>query len=184
MAKKYNNVFSLLVNSRSDIAGHIAYSLYKEDKVSYVSRFKETNKREPTDDELSIFHDVSSQPESIQKYRFIASNILSSFLDYSLEESANKIEQDCYQRHADILRGVIEPLRPPKKWSLFWHGVFQSIAGAFIFALLLAAFMFIVTYKGADIPFVEKITTNTTETATAIPPSSVHAVHVTPTTGQ
>lgn len=179
MTKKYNNIFSLLVNSRADIAGHIAYSLYKEDKVSYVSRFKETNKREPTDDELSIFHDVSSQPESIQKYRYIASNILSSFLDYSLEESANKIEQDCDQRHADILRGVIEPLRPPKRRILFWHGVFQSIAGAFIFALLVAAFMFIVTYKGADVPFVEKFTTPTTEEIAAVAsPGSVHFASV------
>ncbi len=163
MAKKYNNIFSLLVKNKSDIAGHIAYSLYKEDKLNYLTRFKETNKREPTDDELGVFHDVSSQPESVQKYRFIASNILSSFLDYSLNETAQKIEHDCYQRHAEILSRVIEPLRPPKKRVLFWHGVLQSIAGAFIFALLAAAFIFIATYKGTDVPFADKIVAPYTE---------------------
>lgn len=149
MSRKYSFIFSRIVKDDSDIVGHIAYALYKSDKVNYIENFKESNKREPTDEDLDAFHSVSSQYESIRKYRFIASHILKDFLDDTLEESIDNIEEECNERHADILRDVINPLLPKKKWTLFWHGVLQSVAGAFIFALIVAAFVFIKNYKGA-----------------------------------
>ena len=154
MERKYSNIFSLLVRNQSDIVGHIAYALYKSEKANYIEHFCAINNRKPTDDELSIFHDISSQPDSVNEYRFVASNILSRFIDNSLQESIQGIERSCYARHADILKDVIKPLRPPKKRISFLHGVAQSIAGAFIFALIVAAFMFIISYKGAEVPFV------------------------------
>lgn len=149
MSRRYSYIFSKLVGDDSDIVGHIAYALYKTDKVSYIERFKESNKRDPTDEDLDAFHSVSSQEESVQKYRFVAAHILRDFLDNSLKESIENIERDCNSRHAEILRDVIRPLLPKKKSTLFWHGVLQSVAGAFIFALIVAAFVFIKSYKGA-----------------------------------
>ena len=149
MSRKYSYIFSRLVKDDSDIVGHIAYALYKSDKVNYIENFKESNKREPTDEDLDAFHSVSSQYESIRKYRFIASHILKDFLDDTLEESIENIEEECNERHAEILKEVIKPLLPKKKWTIFWHGVLQSVAGAFIFALIVAAFVFIKSYKGA-----------------------------------
>ena len=157
MARKYSEIFSQIVKDQSDIVGHIAYGLYKDEKSKYIEHFKETNGRDPSDAELDLFHDISCQVDKVIKYRFIASNILRGFIDESLRETINQAEQDCVERHADILRDVISPLQPPSKKTAFLHGVVQSIAGAFVFALLVAAFMFIVTYKSADVPFVDKI---------------------------
>lgn len=149
MSRKYSFIFSRIVKDESDIVGHIAYALYKSDKVNYIENFKESNKREPADEDLDAFHSVSSQYETIRKYRFIASHILKDFLDDTLEESIDNIEQESNERHAEILKDVIKPLLPKKKWTLFWHGVLQSVAGAFIFALIVAAFVFIKNYRGA-----------------------------------
>lgn len=149
MSRKYSYIFSKLVENDADIVGHIAYALYKSDKVNYIENFKESNKREPTDEDLDAFHSVSSQIESVKKYRFIAAHILRDFMDNSLEESIENIEQECNSRHAEIIRDVIKPLLPKKKSTVFWHGVLQSVAGAFIFALIVAAFVFIKSYKGA-----------------------------------
>lgn len=149
MERKYSNIFSLLVRNQSDIVGHIAYALYKYEKSNYIEHFKSGNNRNPTDDELHTFHDISSQPDSVHKYRFVASNILSRFIDNSLQDSIHGIEQSCYARHSAILRDVITPLLPKKKSTIFWHGVLQSVAGAFIFALIVAAFVFIKNYEGA-----------------------------------
>jgi len=148
MSRKYSYIFSRLVENDSDIVGHIAYALYKSDKVNYIEHFKESHKQEPTEEDLDAFHDVSSQPDSVKKYRFVAAHILSGFLDSSLEESLENIEKDCNERHAEIIKEVMEPLLPKKKSTLFWHGVLQSVAGAFIFALIVAAFVFIKTYNG------------------------------------
>lgn len=48
---------------------------------------------------------------------------------------------------SDILKEIIKPLLPKKKSTIFWHGVLQSVAGAFIFALIVATFVFIKSYK-------------------------------------
>lgn len=149
MSRKYSFIFSRMVENDADIVGHIAYALYKSDKINYIEHFKESQKKDPTEDDLNAFHDVSSQSESVKKYRFVAAHILRDFLDNSLEESLEEIERDCNDRHADILKEVIQPLLPKKKSTIFWHGVFQSVAGAFLFALIVAAFVFIKSYKGA-----------------------------------
>lgn len=149
MSRKYSYIFSRMVENDADIVGHIAYALYKSDKINYIEHFKEAQKKEPTEEDLDVFHDVSSQPDSVKKYRFVAAHILRDFLDNSLEESIENMERDCNDRHADILKDVIKTLLPKKKSTLFWHGVLQSVAGAFIFALIVAAFVFIKSYKGA-----------------------------------
>ncbi len=149
MSRKYSFIFSRLVENDADIVGHIAYALYKSDKINYIEHFKETRKSDPTEEDLAAFHDVSSQSESVKKYRFVAAHILRDFLDNSLEESIEKMERDCNERHADVLKDVIQPLLPKNKSTIFWHGVFQSVAGAFIFALIVAAFVFIKSYEGA-----------------------------------
>ena len=157
MARKYSEIFSLIVRDQSDLIGHIAYGLYKDEKAKYIGHFKETNGREPSDAELDLFHDISCQKDKIIKYRFIASNILRSFIDESLIETIEQAEQDCVERHADVLREVIKPLQPATKKEVFLHGVLQSIAGAFAFSLIVAAFMFIKEYKGADSPITTSV---------------------------
>lgn len=41
MARNYNYIYSQLVEDRKDIVGHIAYALYKEDKIAFIGRYKE-----------------------------------------------------------------------------------------------------------------------------------------------
>ena len=53
MPRKYNYIYKQLVEDRGDIIGHIAYALYKEDKIEYINKFKEEhNNNEPTEDDL------------------------------------------------------------------------------------------------------------------------------------
>ena len=53
MPRKYNYIYKLLVEDRGDIIGHIAYALYKEDKIEYINKFKEEhNNNEPTEDDF------------------------------------------------------------------------------------------------------------------------------------
>ena len=62
-----------------------------------------------------------------------------------------QIEEDVIKRHKQSLSEIIEPIKPKSRWAVFWHGVAQSIAGAFFFALMVAAFAFIKTYSASDI---------------------------------
>lgn len=45
MSRQYNFIYSKLVESETDIIGHIAYSLYKTDKIDFINKFKSNNKK-------------------------------------------------------------------------------------------------------------------------------------------
>ena len=112
MSRKYSFIFSSLVENESDIVGHIAYALYKSDKVKYIQSFKDNNGTDPTEEDLCAFHSVSSQEDSIKKYRIVASLILKDFLDETLDESIREIEDECNNRHLELIKDVMTPLLP------------------------------------------------------------------------
>ncbi len=147
MPRIYNFIYSKLVEGNNDVVGHIAYSLYKSDKIKFIDGFKKENNREPDETELKTFHSISNQQDSIDRYRLAAANILRDFMNNTLQESIQNIERECYENHAQILSKIVEPLRPAKRSTIFWHGVLQGVVGAFIFALIVAAFAFIKTYN-------------------------------------
>jgi len=148
MPRKYSYIYTKLVRNDADIVGHIAYAIYKSEKIKYIEQLKVGTDEEIEEDDLKPFHDICSSDDNITKYRFMASRILRSFLDNTLSESIQNMERECIENHSQLLSDIIEPLKPKSKWYIFWHGVLQSVAGAFIFALLVAAFFFIKTYQG------------------------------------
>lgn len=110
MARDYNYIYSKLVEDENDIVGHIAYSLYKSEKVSYISKFKEEHKREPNEDELKPFHDVTCMPSQLDGYRLKATTLLQLFLGYTAEERIKELEDGIKNDHVEILRGVVKEI--------------------------------------------------------------------------
>lgn len=144
MPRKYNYIYSRLVEGKGDIIGHIAYALYKDDKIAYISRFKEEhNGEEPDEEDLKPFNDISSTESSIDRYKYIASRILQSFLDNTLEETKSQIEEELNRNHLELIRDAIKPITPPSKLKGCFYSVIQSILGAFSFSLLMCALVFL-----------------------------------------
>lgn len=143
MSRNYNYIYSKLVESEYDILGHIAYAVYKQQKISHIEEFKKDNNRQPTDQELIQFNKFSSSHVSIEGYRIKAERILQSFTDNVLEDTIIEVEIECKKSQAEILKEIIKPISPPTKSRLFWNGVLQSIVGAFMFSILIAAFVII-----------------------------------------
>lgn len=144
MPRKYSTIYNLLVEDRADIIGHIAYALYKEDKVGFISKYKEEHDgNEPSEEELERFNSISSCQGSIDKYKFVASCILQNFLDNTLEESKRDVEDSIYKNHLYLIKEAIKPISPKSMWINYLHGVLQSVIGAVIFMLLMCALVFI-----------------------------------------
>ena len=66
-------------------------------------------------------------------------SILQAFLNDTLSSTTEQIEDDCRKRHKDMLSEAVQEMKPKG----FWHGVLQSVVGAFIFMVLLCALMFV-----------------------------------------
>lgn len=145
MARKYSHLYELLVEDRADIIGHIAYALYKEDKIESISKYKaEHDGDDPSEESLEKFNEVCVCQGNIDKYKFVASCILQRFLDNSLEESKRDVEDSINRNHIELIKKAIEPIKPKSLWNNYLHGVMQSIIGALIFMLLMCAIVFIV----------------------------------------
>lgn len=143
MPRSYNDIYSKLVENEFDILGHIAYAIYKQQKIAHIREFKADEDRQPTDSELIPFNKFSSSQASIDGYRIKAERILQSFTDNVLEDTIIEVENDCKKNQSEILKEIITPIAPPSKGKLFWNGVFQSIVGAFMFSLIIAGFVII-----------------------------------------
>lgn len=151
MARNYNFIYEKLVTNEQDVVGHVAYALYKSSKIEYIEKYKqEHNGQTPSESDLKPFHDISCTQSSIDRYRTKALEITGNFLDITLSESIKQIEHDLMTDQEQRLKGIIEPMKPASKWRRFWSGVFQSVLGAFFFAIIVAAFVFITTNNKED----------------------------------
>ncbi len=143
MPRNYNFIYSKLVENEYDVLGHIAYSIYKKQKISHIESLNKSEGREPADEELIPFNKISCSEESIEGYKIKAERVLQTFSDNVLEETINVIEENIRKEHADMLREVVEPLTPISKTRSFWNGVLQSVLGAFMFSCLVSLILVI-----------------------------------------
>lgn len=151
MPRTYNYIYKQLVSDEKDVVGHVAYALYKSSKIEYIEKFKQEHcGNQPSEADLKPFHDMSCTPSSIDRYKTKAIEITRNFLDTTLAETVKQIEQDYAANQDRHLESIIEPLKPMEKKKQFWWGVLQSVLGAFFFAIIVAAFIFITSYNKSD----------------------------------
>jgi hypothetical protein len=102
--------------------GHIAYSLYKMQKIEFIKDKEIENKgMPPTDQQLRDFQEIAGSESQLDLYRTKAVNVAQLFIDTILRE-------DLEQQKEDFL----------KKYSVpgFWLGVWQGVIASFIFVAL------------------------------------------------
>lgn len=145
MQRNYNNVYSKLVSSNDDLVGQVAYSLYKREKIEYISQ-KIENGTPLTDAELVPFNEISSTESSLESYRLKSEILLQGFIDNVLEEARKDIEQQAVEQQSQILKEVIKPLQ--RHW---WQDVLLGVLSSFLVILLLALLAIIIKYKDTEI---------------------------------
>lgn len=150
MGRQYNYIYSNIVEGEGDITGHIAYSLYKQDKIRFIENFKiKNNVEELSEEDLQPFHSITSSQSNIDRYKMQSVAILQNFLNDILSSATEQIERDCTQRHKEMLAEVVKDMKPKG----FWYGIFQSVIGAFVFMLLLCLLMFFLNFSETQYTF-------------------------------
>jgi hypothetical protein len=71
-----NPIFELLVKNEQDVAGLLAYALYKQNKRDWLIAFQATSGRQPTDAEVSAFILGERIPRRTTTYRKLAEDML------------------------------------------------------------------------------------------------------------
>ena len=169
MAKHYNFIYSQLVENENDFVGHIAYSLYKTDKIGFITDYKDThNGKDPEEETFENFHRTACVKTNLERYKLHALVLLQSFLDDSLSTAKKQIEDECVKKHKEILSEVVSTMKPHS----FWHGVLQSLVGALAFMILCAALLFCLTFSEKQYTFT--IGGNGSVNVEAAKPTSTH----------
>lgn len=129
----------MLVESDSDMIGHIAYSIYKAEKISWIDGYKKAHDgKEPTEAEFKKYHESCCSELRISNYRTMAGGILQVFMGGSTDEMAEQVAKDVSEKVTKHINDNIAT-RIPKRESMFcryFHGSMQSVIGAVLLALL------------------------------------------------
>lgn len=150
MERNYNYIYEKLVESENDLIGHIAYSIYKSNKIEFIEKFKKGHDGvAPTEEDLRPFHDMSCTDSTISLYLMKAESLLQDFMGELWEDFHEEIENDCIKNQNQHLEKIIEPIKP-NKWKQFWQSLWASLLGAFLFALLVATIAFIKSNNRSD----------------------------------
>ena len=72
-----NGIFRNLVSDDADIAGLVAYSIYKQNKLDWLAAFEAAKGRAPDDTELASYIIGEGTPRRIATYRHLAEATLS-----------------------------------------------------------------------------------------------------------
>lgn len=147
MARQYNFIYSKLVRDEDDFVGHIAYALYKAEKVAYIEKFKsEHGGQEPTEEDLKPFNDMTSTELRLSMYEQHAQRKFRDWLNDTLGEVGRGIEQDCNANHLELITQALQPMKAEPTWKQYLHGILQSVLGAFIFMLLMCFILFLLKF--------------------------------------
>lgn len=153
---EYNFIYKKLVQGPNDVVGALAYALYKEEKIAYISSFKEEHNRDPNEQELQAFHRVSNGQPRIEAYKIQAEGLLQKFLDdvlaSELVERANQLNEEIIQQKIDHYGDRQKnfhsiQIRAIQRKNGFWKGVGQNIVAAaattlLTFGVVLVAWMY------------------------------------------
>lgn len=146
MARKYNFIYCELVQSESDMIGHIAYSIYKAEKISWIERHKSENEgKEPTESEFEEYNKSCCSTVRIANYRSMASSILQDFMGSSADMMAGQVAKEVSENVTKHINENIAPQMPKKtsKWAFYGHGIAQSAIGTIALSLVIGIVLFV-----------------------------------------
>lgn len=143
MAKKYCDIYSKMVQGDGDMVGHIAYSLYKAEKVRFIREYKEENNVDVVPDEVVQGFAVGRESQtSIDHYRGMAESILQVFMGGSFDDMSEQVISEVTDRLTKHIDANVTPGLPKKEsWFVkFGNGCLQSIGGAIALSVIVWLF--------------------------------------------
>lgn len=144
----FNFIYKKLVQGPDDVVGALAYGLYKEEKIAFLTSFREEHGRDATEEELKTFHRVANVPLRIDAYKSQAESLLQEFLDdvlgAALVDQQQSIERNALvgvmKAHNDHMLSAVQG-----KFNML-KGIAQNIVAGIVttgitFGFVLAAWM-------------------------------------------
>ena len=138
MAGKYNFIYDKLVTAEDDVVGLIAYGIYKKHKIEFITKIKEEQQREPTEEECRSFFAASTTSSQLDNYRNQAETMLS-------ETVGNIANEELAHHEAEMLRNYKKEISSciPSNWKTFGVSILAGVISTVLFSVIAGMFYFI-----------------------------------------
>ena len=124
--KTLSYIYNKLVENEDDILGHIAYSVYKRQKIAEIERIRREKGIEYVSaSDIEPFIKLAQTDEQIEFYLNKADVLSKTFL-------SNSVALELENKKRDLEREFIET----HKSHGYWYAVGQSIVGSFCFLVI------------------------------------------------
>lgn len=137
MVGKYNFIYEKLVVAEDDLVGLIAYGIYKKHKIEFITKIKEEQQRDPTDEECHAFFIASTTETQLDNYRSQAETMLSEMVGNIAREEIADSEKEMLQNYKKEISSCV-----PSNKESFWISMGAGLVSAFVFSLIAALFYF------------------------------------------
>ncbi len=134
---KYNFIYSKLVAAEDDIVGIIAYGIYKKHKIEFITKIKDEQGREPSDEECRSFFAASTTDSQLGNYRHQAEAMLTEVVGNIANEELQRAEYEMLRNYKREISACI-----PSNWKSFGFSIAAGILSSFLFALIAGLFYF------------------------------------------
>lgn len=125
-----HGTFAALVQDDTDLVGHVAYSLYKSDKLKFCENETARTGVPVTQDVIDGFIRGSILDTRIAAYRAQAEKLLEQMTEYVLEDAIQEVNKE----HQETL---VRKLSEGKSWSrAIAENFFGSVVVALVWALI------------------------------------------------
>lgn len=129
-----HRTYSALVQADDDLVGHVAYALYKRDKLKFCESVRASEGRLATQEEIATFIRACNLDTTLQGYRSQAELLLERMTEYQLEDAIAAVE-------AHAKDDLLQQLKQARSWS---RSVAEALLGSVAVALMWAALILIV----------------------------------------
>lgn len=145
MSSKYNFIYSKLVSSEDDVIGLIAYGIYKKHKIEFITKIKEEQHREPTEEECGSFFASSTTESQLNNYRIQAETMLSEMVGNIANEELRRYEDDMLRNYKREITSCLNEMTSkfPSNAKTFGLSIAAGFVSAFLFAVIAGLFYFI-----------------------------------------
>ncbi len=137
MPAKYNYIYEKLVKTNDDVLGLIAYGIYKQHKIEFITKIKEEQHCDPTQEECNSFFAASTTESQLLNYRNQAETLLSETVGNIAIEEINHHEAEMLRNYQEEIRNCI-----PGNWHSFGLSVLAGVISTILFSVIAGVFYF------------------------------------------
>jgi hypothetical protein len=130
-----HRTYAALVRDDADLIGHVAYALYKRDKLKFCDQELARTKLPATQLAIDTFIRGCNLDTRIAAYRFEAERLLEQMTEYVLEDAIEKQESEYQDR-------LVRELSASKPWS---RTILESLVGSVVIALVWALIVVVIS---------------------------------------